>query len=101
MIEKISKNVYVEVGARGCNHSFVVTNEGVVMIDTPQFPADDMNWRQEIAKFGPVLYIINSEPHGNHFLGNYFLAGNVVSYEGTRGARRSKYLKNSSLRLHC
>jgi cyclase len=86
MIEKISKYVYTEVGVRGCNHSFVVTGEGVVMIDTPQFPADAVKWHQEIAKFGPVLYIINTEPHGDHFSGNHFFEGTVVAHEGTREA---------------
>lgn len=86
MIEKISSQVYAEVGVRGCNHSFVVTSEGVVMIDTPQLPTDAVKWRQEIAKFGPVLYIINTEPHGDHFSGNYFFEGTVVAHEGTREA---------------
>ena len=62
MIEKISQNVYAEIGVRGCNHSFVVTSEGVVMIDTPQFPSDALKWDREIMKFGHVIYIINTEP---------------------------------------
>ena len=60
MIEKLSENVYAETGVRGCNHSFVSTTEGVVMIDTPQIPTDSVKWRDEIAKFGPVRYIINT-----------------------------------------
>ena len=84
MIEKISRYVYAEVGVRGCNHSFVVTSEGVVMIDTPQFPTDAVKWRQEITKFGTVLYIINTEPHGDHFSGSHFFEGTVVAHEGTR-----------------
>ena len=86
MIEKISRYVYAEIGVRGCNRSFVVTSEGVVIIDTPQFPSDAVKWRQEIAKFGPVLYVINTEPHGDHFSGNHFFAGTVVAHEGTREA---------------
>ena len=86
MIEKISKNVYAEIGVRGCNHSFVVTSEGVVMIDTPQFPSDAVKWREEIMKFGHVIYIINSEPHGDHFSGNFYYEGTVVAHEGTREA---------------
>ena len=86
MIQQISVNVHVETGVRGCNHSFVVTSEGVVMIDTPQFPADALKWREEIARFGPVLYIINNEPHGDHVAGNYFFKGIVIAQEGTRAA---------------
>lgn len=85
-MEKITKNVYVEIGTRGCNASFVTTREGVVMIDTPMLPADAVRWRDEIAKFGPVRYLINSEPHPDHFSGNYFFGGTVIGHEGTRQA---------------
>ena len=84
MIEKITDSVHVETGVRGCNHGFVVTNEGVVMIDTPQFPSDAVKWREYIAGFGSVLYIINNEPHGDHVSGNYFFKGTVVAQEDTR-----------------
>jgi cyclase len=58
-MQKITANVYVETGFRGCNTSFVVTGEGVVMIDTPMVPADAKKWAAEIAKYGPVRYVIN------------------------------------------
>jgi cyclase len=84
MIEQISENVYAETGIRGCNHSFVITTEGVVMIDTPQYPTDAVKWRDEIAKFGPVRYIINTEPHADHYAGNSFFEGTIIAHEGTR-----------------
>ncbi len=85
-MQKISGNTYVETGFRGCNPGFVVTKEGVVMIDTPQMPRDALKWRDEIAKYGPVRYLINSEPHVDHFTGNHFFGGTVVAHEGTRAA---------------
>ncbi len=85
-MQKISTNTYVETGFRGCNVGFVVTTQGVVVIDTPQMPADAVLWREEIGKFGPVLYVINTEPHGDHFTGNFFFEGTVISHEGTREA---------------
>jgi len=85
-MQKISENVYAETGFQGCNPGFVVTEEGVVMIDTPQMPADAIKWRDEISKHGPVRYLINTEPHGDHFSGNYFFEGTVVAHEGTREA---------------
>ena len=85
-MQNITDNVYAETGFRGCNPGFVVTKEGVVMIDTPQMPADAIRWRDEIAKHGPVRYVINTEPHGDHFTGNYFFEGTVIAHEGTREA---------------
>lgn len=85
-MQKISDRVYAETGFRGCNPGFVVTGEGVVMIDTPQLPSDAIEWRDEIDKFGPVCYLINTEPHRDHFSGNFFFKGKVVAHEGTRKA---------------
>ena len=85
-MQKITDNVYVENQLRGANIGFVVTTEGVVMIDTPQYPIDAIRWRDEIAEYGPVRYIVNTEPHGDHYFGNYFFEGTIVAHEGTRAA---------------
>jgi glyoxylase-like metal-dependent hydrolase (beta-lactamase superfamily II) len=90
-MQEIANNIFVETGFRGCNVGFIATEEGVVMIDTPQLPVDAMKWRDEIAKHGKVRYLINTEPHGtephgDHFSGNYFFDGTVVAHEGTRAA---------------
>jgi len=85
-MQKITDSVYVETGFRGCNPGFVVTSEGVVMIDTPQMFADAIRWRDEIAEHGTVRYLINTEPHGDHFTGSHFFGGIVVAHEGTREA---------------
>jgi len=85
-MQKISDNVYVETGFQGCNTGFVVTKEGVVLIDPPMAPADAISWRSEIARHGAVQYLINTEPHWDHFSGNHFFESSVVAHEGTREA---------------
>lgn len=85
-MQKITDNIYVETDFPGCNISFVVTKEGVVMIDTPMAPTDAIKWRDEIAKHGTVRYLINTEPHVDHFAGSYFFEGTVVGHKGTRNA---------------
>jgi cyclase len=84
MIKKISEYLYVETGVRGCNHGFVVTDDSVVMIDTPFMYSNSVSWRDEIARHGSVSYIINTEPHVDHFSGNAFFEGVVIAHEGTR-----------------
>lgn len=85
-MEKVGPNTWAETGIRGCNPGFVVTSEGVVMIDTPQMPTDAVKWRETIAAHGPVRYLINTEPHGDHFTGNGYFEGTVVAHEGVRQA---------------
>jgi cyclase len=84
MIKKISDFLYVETGVRGCNHGFVVTDDGVVMIDTPFMYSNSVSWGNEIARHGSVSYIINTEPHVDHFSGNAFFEGIIIAHEGTR-----------------
>ena len=83
-MQQITGNVYAETRSKGANTGFVTTTEGVVMIDTPHRPSDSLKWREEISKTGVVSYIINTEPHIDHFTGNYFFPGVVVSQEETR-----------------
>jgi cyclase len=81
---KIAPNVYTEISSRGCNFSWVVTKDGVVIIDTPPVPSDAIKWNAEISKYGPIRYVINTEPHMDHFAGNGFLGGTLIAHDGVR-----------------
>jgi cyclase len=83
-MQRIGRNIYV--GSDICNHSFVVTREGIVMIDTPAMIAAAKAWQKEIGQYGPVTYLINTEGHMDHFTGNFFFQGTVVAHEGVRRA---------------
>jgi cyclase len=85
-MKRITDNVYVESERSVCNTSFVVTKEGVVVIDTPMVPANAKKWAEEASKFGPIRYVINTEPHGDHISGNCYMGGTLIAHEGTREA---------------
>lgn len=83
-MKQLTRNLYVENEIRGCNHGFVTTSDGVVMIDSPHKPSDALKLKAAIAKHGPVRYILNTEPHGDHWTGNAFFDAPVVAHEGIR-----------------
>jgi cyclase len=84
-MRRVGKNAFTEIYFWGCNPGFVVTNDGVVMIDTPQEPLDALRWREAMAEHGPIRYLINTEPHGDHISGNaYFPGVEVVAQEGLK-----------------
>ncbi len=83
-MRQLTKNVIVETQIRGCNHGFVVTSDGIVLIDTPHKPSDAVKLKTEIAKYGTLRYIINTEPHGDHWTGNAFFDVPVIAQEGVR-----------------
>ena len=82
----ITENVYVESKNSVCNSSCVVTKDGVVVIDTPMVPGYAKKMAKEVSKLGRIRYVINTEPHNDHFSGNYYFGGTLIAHEGTRDA---------------
>ncbi len=83
-MEQIAENVFVETGFFGSNDSMIVTEEGIVLIDSPFRPSDALRWRAEIEARGEVLYLVNTDDHVDHTLGNSFLGGRIIAHEETR-----------------
>jgi cyclase len=90
-MKRVTENVYV--GANICNHSFVKTRDGLVLIDTPAVPSAAVAWRSAVAAYGPVRYLINTEPHMDHFGGDYFFDAPIVAQEGARRAMETGSLE--------
>lgn len=91
-MKQATANVYVEdqfsvpPNCRGSNWGFLVTSDGVVMLDTPMVPRTAVQWRDEIARKGEVRYIINTHHHVDHVTGNFFFPGPVISHRSVREA---------------
>ena len=83
-MEQITENVFVETKVRGCNSGFVVTSEGIVLIDTGIDLDFLKSWSGEIAKRGKVRYTLNTEHHMDHFVGNSLFSGDVISHRAAR-----------------
>lgn len=83
-MQEVAPDVYVETGFRGCNAGLVVSGEGVVLIDTPMVPEEAQRWREEAQRRGPIRYVINTEPHVDHFGGSSFFGAPVIAQEGAR-----------------
>ncbi len=82
-MERVTQNVFTNTKLRGCNPSFVVTSDGVVVIDTPQLPTRAVAMRAETEAHGPIRYLINTENHVDHIFGNYWFkgAGEIVNHK--------------------
>jgi cyclase len=82
-MQQVTPNVHTDTTLRGCNPSYVVTSEGVVVIDTPQLPTKAVAMREEAERHGPIRYLINTEHHVDHIFGNYYFrgAGTVVNHQ--------------------
>jgi len=74
-MRRVSEHVFTEIYFWGCNPGFYVTPGEVFMIDTPQQPINAVRWREQIAEHGPVRHLVNTEPHGDHIMGNAYFPG--------------------------
>lgn len=83
-MQRVTENVYTNTKLRGCNPSYVITTDGVVVIDTPQLPTRAVAMREEAERHGEIRYLINTEHHVDHIFGNYFFkgAGTVIHHQG-------------------
>ncbi len=82
-MRQIAQDTYVETGYRGVNVGFVVTGEGVIVVDTPMIPAQARRWREVIAEVTDqeITYVINTDYRHERILGNQFFPAPVVAHE--------------------
>jgi cyclase len=84
MIREIAPNIFVETEYHGANVAFVVTGEGVILIDTPMLPDQARLWQGVIRQRTdePITYIINTDHHRAHVIGDqYFPSATVIAHE--------------------
>jgi len=81
---RLTPNIFVETEYRGANVSYVATDQGVVLIDTPQKPTEALDWRKKVEEEGAIKYLINTESHPDHFAGNFFFNTPVIAHQKTR-----------------
>lgn len=83
-MERVTDTIWTETRTRGCDPSYVVTSDGVVVIDTPQLPTQAVAMRAEAEGHGLIRYVINTEHHVDHIFGNHYFrgAGQIVHHQG-------------------
>ena len=72
-VKKLADGVYVYSKDYDSNVGIIITQDGVVLIDTDQNPNESLVVMDLVQKLTPqpVRYIINTEPHGDHTSGNF------------------------------
>lgn len=82
--QRISERVIVETGNYGSNNSIINGGDGVVLVDSPHRLTDAVAWRDYVATIGPVRFIVNTDHHPDHTIGNYVMPGEIVGHVETR-----------------
>lgn len=83
--EELVPGIFINNHYRGCTPGFIHCEEGIILVDAPLIPAQAMDWRAQIEEEYPgetFLYLINTDHHRGHALGNqYFMPCTVVAHE--------------------
>lgn len=83
-LQQITSRVHVETAHLGSNNSIIVGDDGVMLVDSPHRPTDAMRWNETVSAFGPTRFVVNTDHHPDHTIGNFWQGGEVVSHRGTR-----------------
>ena len=95
-IRKIKDGIYVYVGNNlNSNAGIVLTQEGVVLIDSGHNPTDSRALLAAVKKLTPlpVRYLIDTEPHGDHTTGHFVFSppAMIVAHEGATDSMKAAY----------
>jgi len=80
-VEKLADGIYVHTGkAFDSNSGIILTDEGVVVVDTGQNPIESRDILATVKKLTamPVRLIIDTEPHADHTTGHFVFPGAIV-----------------------
>ncbi|MBI5908435.1 MAG: MBL fold metallo-hydrolase [Betaproteobacteria bacterium] len=71
-LKQVAPDLYFLYDDLSSNSAFLVTEEGVLVVDTRQHPAHGRDLIERIRKITdkPIKWAINTHAHGDHFLGN-------------------------------
>jgi cyclase len=71
-LKQVGPDLYFLYDDLSSNSAFLVTEEGVLVVDTRQHPAHGRDLIERIRKITdkPIKWAINTHAHGDHFLGN-------------------------------
>ncbi len=80
---EIGPGIYAMRGTRGANVGAVITDEGIILVDTPLVPQEAWIWRdflKDVSGGKPFLYIINTDHHRGHIVGNQWFDCPVIAH---------------------
>jgi cyclase len=103
-VRKITDGIYVYVGTNlNSNCGIVLTQEGVVLIDSGHNPTDSRAILEAVKKLTPmpVRFLIDTEPHNDHTTGHFVFSppATVIAHEGATASMKQGYSPERNQKL--
>jgi cyclase len=98
-IKKVAEGIYVETtGGGNSNCGIILTQDGVVLIDSGHNPTDSREVLSAVKKLTslPIRFLLHTEPHPDHVTGDFVFSppAVVIAREGVGESIRKNYNPN-------
>jgi cyclase len=82
---RLTDRVLVETQHLGSNNGIVEGGDGTLaLVDAPHRPTDAIAWAATVAGHGEARWLVNTDHHPDHTIGNRWVPGTVVAHRRTR-----------------
>jgi len=103
LLKQVAPDLHFFYNDASSNSAFLVTDAGVLVVDTGQHPAEGRALLERIRKVTdkPVKWVINTHAHGDHYFGNaaFKEAGaTIVAHRDTAAMMKAHYQYETSRR---
>lgn len=93
-VTEVAPGLFFQYHHQESNNAFLVTDEGVLVIDARQHPRRAEELLATIRKYTdkPIKYLINTHAHGDHYFGNSVFkreGATIISHVDTAGMMKS------------
>jgi glyoxylase-like metal-dependent hydrolase (beta-lactamase superfamily II) len=95
-VTELAPGLYFQYHHQESNNAFLVTDEGVLVIDTRQHPKRAEELLATIRKYTdkPIRWVINTHAHGDHYFGNSVFkreGATIVAHRDTAGMMKANF----------
>jgi cyclase len=103
-IKKIKDGIYVYVGKEfNSNAGIILTQDGVVLIDSGHNPTDSRAILDAVKKLTPlpVRFLIDTEPHNDHTTGHFVFSppATIIAHQGATESMKAAYSPERNQKL--
>jgi cyclase len=95
-ITEVAPGLFFQYHHAESNNAFLVTDEGVLVIDTRQHPRRAEELLATIRKYTnkPIKWVVNTHAHGDHYFGNSVFkreGATIIAHADTAGMMKAHY----------
>jgi glyoxylase-like metal-dependent hydrolase (beta-lactamase superfamily II) len=103
-VTEVAPGLYFQYHHQEANNAFLVTPDGVLVIDTRQHPKRAEELVATIRKYTdkPIRWVVNTHAHGDHYFGNSVFkreGATIITHRDTAGMMKAQFEREMKRRM--